>query len=115
MEHINQEIEAFLQVFMSHQQDRWADWLPLVEFVYNNKVHSATHWTPFELDTRQHPHLGVEPMRTSTVKAADAFARQLGHAQEEVKAPLEQAVDDMKQYYDWNSQVATEYRVRDKA
>src|SRR5260370_2520398 len=71
---MNQEIEAYLQVFMSHRQDDWADWLLLAEFAYNNKVHTATHWTPFELDTRQHPHLGVEPTRTSTVEAADTFA-----------------------------------------
>src|SRR6266478_10107818 len=69
---VNQEIEAYLQVFMSHQQDDWANWLPLVEFAYNNKVHTATHRTPFELDTRQHPHLGVEPTRTSTIEAVDA-------------------------------------------
>src|SRR5258708_6988565 len=60
-ERVNQEIEAYLWVFMSHRQDDWADWLPLVEFAYNNKVHTATHQTPFELDTRQHPCLGVEP------------------------------------------------------
>jgi len=41
MEHVNQEIEAYLCIFVSHQQDDWADWLPLVEFVYNNKVHAA--------------------------------------------------------------------------
>src|SRR5258707_10135054 len=74
-EHVNQEIEAYLQVFISHQQDDWADWLPLAEFAYNNKVHAATHQTSFELDAGQHPCLGVEPMRTSTIKAADAFAR----------------------------------------
>src|SRR6266481_1106913 len=74
-EHMNQEIEVYLQVFVSHQQDDWANWLPLVEFAYNNKVHTATCWTPFELDTRQHPHLGVEPMRTSTIEAADAFTQ----------------------------------------
>ena len=72
-EHVNQEIEVYLRVFMSHQQDDWADWLLLVEFAYNNKVHTATHQTPFELDTGQHPCLGVEPMRTSTIEAADAF------------------------------------------
>src|SRR5258705_1575539 len=70
---MNQEIEAYLQVFMSHRQDDWADWLPLAEFAYNNKVHTATHQTLFELDTGQHPCLGVEPMRTSTIEAADAF------------------------------------------
>src|SRR6266436_10360760 len=72
---VNQEIEAYLQVFISHQQDNWADWLPLVEFAYNNKVHSATCWTPFELDASQHLCLGVEPMRMSTIEAVDAFAR----------------------------------------
>src|SRR5260221_1204029 len=72
---VNQEIEAYLQVFVSHQQDDWADWLPLAEFAYNNKVHAATRRTPFELDVGQHPRLGVEPMRTSTVEAVDTFAR----------------------------------------
>src|SRR5258706_2306239 len=100
MEHVNQEIEVYLQVFISHQQDNWANWLLLAEFAYNNKVHVATHWTPFELNASQHPHLGVEPMRMSTIEAVDAFARQLDQAQEEAKAALEQAVDDMKRYYD---------------
>src|SRR5258706_3140762 len=95
-EHVNQEIEAYLQVFVSHQQDDWANWLLLAEFAYNNKVHAATHWTPFELNAGQHLCLGVEPMKTSTVETADSFARQLDHAQEEAKAALEQAVDDMK-------------------
>ncbi len=72
---VNQEIEVYLQVFISHQQDNWADWLPLVEFAYNNKVHAATCQTLFELDASQHPHLGVEPMRTSTIEAADTSAR----------------------------------------
>src|SRR6266436_708087 len=72
---VNQEIEVYLRVFVSHRQDNWVDWLPLAEFAYNNKVHTATHQTLFELDTGQHPCLGVEPMRMSTVEAADAFAR----------------------------------------
>src|SRR5258707_6980144 len=115
MEHVNQEIEAYLHVFVSHQQDNWADWLPLVEFAYNNKIHAVTCWTPFELNTGQHPHLGVEPTRTSTVEAVDTFARQLDHAQEEVKAALKWAADNMKQYYDQNHQTVLEYKVRDKA
>src|SRR5258706_6792043 len=113
-ERMNQEIEAYLRVFVSHQQDDWANWLPLVEFAYNNKVHTATRWTPFELDVGQHPCLGVEPMRTSTVEAADTFARRLDHAQEEAKAALKQAADDMKRYYDWNRQAAPEYKVGDR-
>src|SRR5258708_17789232 len=75
MECVNQEIEAYLHVFVSHRQDDWADWLPLAEFAYNNKIHAATCRTPFELNTSQHPCLGVEPTRTSTVEAVDTFAR----------------------------------------
>src|SRR5260370_35319569 len=73
-EHMNQEIEVYLWVFMSHQQDDWADWLPLVEFAYNNKVHTATRQTQFNLDTGQHPCQRIEPMSTATIKALDAFA-----------------------------------------
>src|SRR6266436_2888902 len=111
---VNQEIEAYLRVFVSHRQDDWADWLPLAEFAYNNKVHAATCWTLFELNAGQHPCLGVEPTRTSTVEAADTFARQLDCAQEEAKAALEWAADDMKQYYDQNCQAVPEYKVGDR-
>src|SRR6266481_6046361 len=113
-ERVNQEIEAYLRVFMSHQQDDWADWLPLAEFAYNNKVHAATRQTLFELNAGQHPCLGVEPTRTSTVEAVDTFVRRLDHAQEEAKAALEQAADDMKRYYDRNHQAVLEYKVGDR-
>src|SRR5258707_64476 len=114
MERVNQEIEAYLRVFVSHRQDDWVDWLPLVEFAYNNKVHAATHRTPFKLDAGQLPHLGVEAMRTLTVEAADTFTRQLDRAQEEAKAALKQAADDMKRYYDRNRQAVPEYKVGDR-
>ena len=54
-------------------------------------------------------------MRTSTVEAVDTFARRLDCAQEEAKAALERAADDMKRYYDRNRQAAPEYKVGDKA
>src|SRR5258707_2423714 len=113
-EGVNQAIEAYRRVFVSHRQDDWANWLPLVEFTYNNKVHVATHRTPFELDAGQHPCLGVEPTRTSTVEAADTFVRQLDCAQEEAKATLKRAADDMKWYYDQNHQAVPEYKVGDR-
>src|SRR5260221_3120535 len=60
-EQVNQEIEAYLRVFVSHCQDDWADWLPLAKFAYNNRIHSATCHTPFKLDSGQHPQMGSEP------------------------------------------------------
>jgi len=36
MECMNQEIKTYLRIFISHQQDDWADWLLLAEFAFNN-------------------------------------------------------------------------------
>ena len=96
---MNQEIKAYLQVFVSHCQDDWADWLPLAEFAYNNHVHSTTCHTPFELDSGQHPWMGSEPTRSSAIEAADNFTQQMSQMQDEVKATLEHTADEMAQYY----------------
>ena len=109
MEHVNQEIKTYLQVFINHHQDDWADWLPLAEFAYNNWVHSAMHQTPFELDTGQHPQMGAEAPQTSSVEAADAFATRMSQMQEEAKAALSHAAEEMAKYYDWHHQSAPEF------
>ncbi len=98
-EQVNQEIEAYIQVFVSHFQDDWVDWLPLAEFTYNNHVHSATHCTPIELDSSQHPQMGLEPTQNSPVEATDNFSWQMFQMQEEAKATLEHTVDEMAWYY----------------
>src|SRR5258708_5423321 len=114
MEQVNQDIEAYLRVFVSHCQDDWADWLPLAEFAYNNHIHSATCHTPFELDSGQHPRMGLEPTWSSTVEAADDFAQQMSQMQDKAKAALEHATDEMAQYYDcWRSPTPA-YEVRAK-
>ena len=45
----NQEVEAYLRLFISKRQDDWVDLLPTVEFVINSRLNSATGHTPFEL------------------------------------------------------------------
>src|SRR6266705_1486367 len=114
MEHVNQEIEAYLRVFVNHHQDDWADWLPLAEFAYNNHIHSSTCQTPFELNTSQHPRMGTEPMCTSKVEAANVFSSRMMKMQEEAKAALEHAVDKMACYYDQNCKAAPKYQEGDR-
>src|SRR4029077_9278009 len=99
---VNQEIEAYLRVFVNHRQDDWADWLPLGEFAYTTPTASSPHGTPFELETSRHPRMGTEPTCTSEVEAADAFSSRMMKMQEEAKAALEHAVDKMARYYDQN-------------
>jgi transposase InsO family protein len=42
MEHINQELEQYLQIFVNEHQDDWDELLPMAEFQYNNHIHSST-------------------------------------------------------------------------
>jgi transposase InsO family protein len=57
---VNQELEGYLRIFTSQQQDDWDDLLPLGEFSHNNNVHSSTQQTPFMVDTGRHPRMGFE-------------------------------------------------------
>jgi len=65
-EHVNQELEQYLRVFMKKRQDNWDELLPMAEFQYNNHVHSGTQQTPFLLDTGQHPGMGFKLTQSSS-------------------------------------------------
>ena len=49
VEHKNQEVEAYLCLFIGKWQDDWVNLLPTAEFVINSRLNSATGHTPFEL------------------------------------------------------------------
>jgi len=51
-EHVNQELDQFLCLFINEQQNDWYDLLPIVEFQHNNHIHSMMQQPPFLLDTR---------------------------------------------------------------
>ena len=60
MEWVNQELEQYLHLFINERQDDWDELLPLVEFQYNNHIHSATQQTPFMVDSGRHVWRGFE-------------------------------------------------------
>ena len=113
-ERVNQEIEQYLRLFVNERQDDWYEWLALAEFTYNNRIHSATQHTPFELDMGQHPHLGTEPRRETRVEAVDEYVKRMKAATEEAKSALRKAADDMARFYDIHQRSAPTYQVGDK-
>ena len=99
-EHVNQELEQYLRVFVGERQDDWYSLLPLAEFAYNNHVHSSTQQTPFLLDTGRHPRMGFEPHQPpSKVEAVNEFTDWMKSTLEEARSALAKAKDDMARYY----------------
>ena len=101
MEHVNQELDQYLRLFVNEQQDDWYDLLPMAEFQYNNHVHSATQQPPFLLDTRRIPCMGFEPQQNhSNLETVNEFMERMRMAIEEAKSAIHKAQDNMKRYYD---------------
>jgi len=61
MEHVNQELDQYLWLFVNKRQNNWYDLLPMAEFQHNNHVHSAIQQPPFLLDTGHISRIGFEP------------------------------------------------------
>src|ERR1700747_1348934 len=48
-EKTNQHVETALRIFCNHQQDNWADYLPIVQYMLNARVSETMKKAPFEL------------------------------------------------------------------
>ncbi|KAG5725697.1 hypothetical protein E4T56_gene7297 [Termitomyces sp. T112] len=113
-EHVNQELEQYLCLFCNERQDDWDELLPDTEFQYNNHVHSSTQMSPFFLDTGKHPCMGFEPWACpSENDSVNKFVNWMRRAQEEAKAALVKAKEDMAQYYDCRRTPAPVYKPGD--
>jgi hypothetical protein len=49
MERVNQILEDMIRMHVMHQPKKWEDYLPLVEFSYNNDYQESMKMSPFEV------------------------------------------------------------------
>ena len=98
IERINQKLEQYLRVFIDHRQEQWPDWLGIVEFAYNNKIHVATKILPFKANYGQDPRMGFERRRKRRYEAAERFVERMKKIQKEEKAALEKAQEKIKKF-----------------
>ena len=112
-ERMNQEIEYYLRLFINYQQNNWHEWLPLAEFVYNNREHSTTKVTPFFADNSRHPYKGTAAKVESNNPTALEFANKMKQIRDEVGSALKLAAEDMKRHYDKKRQIGIEYKPGD--
>ena len=69
---VNWEVQQYLRLFCAEEQESWSDWLGLAQFAINNRQHSATKFSPFQLTRTYTPCMGVEH-RISKAPAAAEF------------------------------------------
>jgi len=83
----------------------------MAEFAYNNKVHTGTKVLPFKVNQGQNPRMGFKMKKRGKYKRAEKFVENMRNIQEEVKAALQKAQEDMKRYVDRERGEVEEYRV----
>jgi len=77
IERVNQELKQYLCMFINHRQKQWPEWLEIVEFAYNNKIHLATKVLPFRANYGQDLRIGFEGRRRGRHKAAGEFVERM--------------------------------------
>jgi len=100
-------------MFIDHRQEQWPEWLGMAEFAYNNKVHAGTKVSPFKANSGQELRMGFEMRKKGKHEEAEKFAERMKNVQEEAKAALQKAQEEMKRYADRERGEVEEYRVGD--
>ncbi len=47
-------------MYINYRQNNWAEWLATAEFAFNNKVHTVTKMSPFQVNYGREPRMGFD-------------------------------------------------------
>jgi len=100
-------------MFIDHRQEQWLEWLGTTEFAYNNKVHSSTQILPFKANYGQDPKIGFKERKKGKYAGVEKFMEKMKEIQEEAKAALKKAQEDMRKYADRKRSDIDKYKVGD--
>jgi len=101
-------------MYVNHRQNNWSEWLATAEFAFNNKVHTATKMSPFQVNYRKEPRMGFDIRKKGKNEKAEEFAREMKERHEEARAALVRSQEEMKRQADRSRKEVEEYRVGDK-
>ena len=114
-ERVNQQLEQYLRIFTSYQQDEWVQLLPMAEFSYNNVIHSSTNMSPFYANFAHHPSLHFRASASaSDVPAAGHLVQKLHDIHEELTATTTLAQKDHAKYYNQGRTKPPVFKVGDQ-
>jgi transposase InsO family protein len=97
-ERTNRTLEEMLRNYVNDAQNDWEEWLPLVEFAYNDSESASTGFTPFYLLYGEHPRSPLTAClpREEQVPAADAFVRRMQDNLQLAKQHIQRAQNRQK-------------------
>jgi len=100
-ERVNQELKQYLQLYCNYRQNDWAEWLSIMEFSYNNWIHSSTGQSPFMINLGHHPNVG-ENVNSSTEDSPgmEQFLKTIKEIRSGVEIALRKTNKVMKKKWD---------------
>jgi len=113
-ERMNQELEQYLRMYVNHRQNNWSEWLATAEFAFNNKVHTATKMSLFQVNYGKEPRMGFDIRKKGKNEKAEEFVKEMKERHEEARAVLMKSQEEMKRQADRSRKEVKEYRVGDK-
>jgi len=88
--------------------------LATAEFAFNNKVHTATKMSPFQVNYGKELRMGFDIRKKEKNEKAEEFAREMKERHKEARVALLKSQEEMKKQADRNRKETEEYRVGDK-
>ena len=85
-----------------------------MEFVFNNKVHTATKSSLFQVNYRREPRIGFDIRKKGKNEKVEEFARKMKKRYEEAREALVKSQKEMKRQADRSRKEAEEYKIGDK-
>jgi len=101
-------------MYVNHRQNNWAEWLATAEFAFNNKVHTATKSSPFQVNYGREPRMGFDIRKKEKNEKVEEFVKEMKERHEEARVALVRSQEEMKRQADRNRKEAEEYRVGNK-
>ena len=102
----NQWVEQFLRFLTMHQQDDWAQWLPIATAVHNNAVNASTKVAPTEALLGYLPRLDYRSPSTSLNPQVETRKETATQKREQAKMALNRLADLVpKDQYQINEKV----------
>jgi len=86
----------------------------MAEFTFNNKVHTATKTSLFQVNYGRELRMGFDIRKKGKNEKAEEFAKEMKKRHEEARAALVKSQEEMKRQADRSKKEAKKYMIGDK-